>query len=261
MTCKIEKFGSYSAYYDSFFRMEEELKELPFFIKNRPDLDKKIADLEKDNVDMSLIFKSDYGIIISDVALPYQESSFFCDKWVTTEELLNLRFTHKTVVVIGLYRDFTQAKVLELINYCYANSTEVYFLIGRDFSSLTWMIGKQFIKNSFNWNKKGIFSLLNLSQFSSDEYEFFDNKDLEKKDIKNILESNEWEQLIFHGHGKEDHLNLDDYTLTGMNNNLNPEIPFAPSIGHEGHSFFKDASKAILVDEIKVKQIFFLSLL
>ncbi|NVY96771.1 hypothetical protein HU830_06330 [Lactobacillus sp. DCY120] len=259
MECEIKEYSDLNEYFTSFFKNNNNISEIPFFVDGRPDLNKKIYDLSRNNIKIQDIFKSDYGIIISNDVLPYEKSSLFCNKWITVKKLLNLNFTSKTVVVIGLYKDFTQKKVLAMINYCYSHNTEVYFLVGRDLSSLTWLIGKQFLKDYFSWNKEGMFSLLNLSGFSNNEREFFDNKDLASKNVRKILEGNEWKQLVFHGHGKEDHLNLDDYTLTGMNDSVDAQIPFAPSIGHEGQAFFKDESKAVLIDKIKVKQLFFLS--
>lgn len=231
----------------------------PIYINSRPDIEKKATYINTIDITVTDIFKSDYGVIISKEVELYQNSNLFCKKWSSPQQIEHDKILCETLVIIGLYKDFTQKKVLSLINYCYKNNIEMYFLIGRDLSSLSWLIGKQFFKNSVAWQKEGIFSLLNLKKFSNTNREIFDNKDLKNKDIKKILENNNWKQLIFHGHGKEDHLNLDDFTLTGVNESIKAKTPFAPSIGHAGQSFFKDISKAIPISNLKAKQLFFLS--
>ncbi|UQS81436.1 hypothetical protein MOO45_08070 (plasmid) [Bombilactobacillus folatiphilus] len=50
-----------------------------------------------------------------------------------------------------------------------------------------------------------------------------------------------------------------DFTLSGLNAALPYNGPFAPSVGHAGQSFFKDASKAIKTSEIQCQTFFFLS--
>lgn len=58
---------------------------------------------------------------------------------------------------------------------------------------------------------------------------------------------------------EEDHLNLADFTLSGLNDHVESIETFAPSIGHKGQSYFKDIDKAIPVNKIKSSDIYLLS--
>lgn len=256
---KIKVVNELNEYIKAFMKVSQKNSTIPVFINTeREDLQENILLFEKLNNDYSLssIFKSDYGLIISNSLLFYKESDVFCKKWC---DLDNFKFNSgKSLVILGIYEDFTQAKLLKIINYCRDQHIQINFLIGRDLPSLSWFIAKQFIQKNKPVNK-AIFSLLNLKNFGPSDWNIFGAKDLEVKNIKKELLTHYWSDLVFHGHGKEDHLNLDDFTISSLKNNLKPSIPFAPSIGHKNQSFFKDINKSILIKRVNVDRLYVLS--
>ncbi|TMR44558.1 hypothetical protein [Streptococcus pseudopneumoniae] len=204
------------------------------------------------------IYQCDAGITLSSDLEFYKNCRLFCKKWVTSlNEMINI----ENLVVIGLYKDFSQYKILTILEYCKKNNIELYILTGRDLSSLSWMIGKQFYSKSEKEVRKAVFSHKKLNEFSEtkNKWDIFDIKRLENENIKNLLEEKSWSELVFHGHGKEDHLNLADFTLHGFNKLIPQQEKFAPSWGHQGQSFFKDESKAIRISSINVETLFLLS--
>ena len=256
---KIKVVNELNEYIKEFMKISKNNSTMPVFINTeREDLKENILLFEKLNNDYSIssIFKSDYGIIISNSLLFYKESNVFCKKWC---DLDNFKFkSGKSVVILGIYEDFTQSNVLKLINYCRDQHVQINFLIGRDLSSLSWFIAKQFIQKNKPVNK-AVFSLLNLKSVGSSDWNIFGAKDLETKNIKKELLDHYWSDLVLHGHGKEDHLNLDDFTISSLKNNLKPSVPFAPSIGHKNQSFFKDINQSILIKRVNVDRLYVLS--
>ncbi len=237
----------------------KEIKKVPIFIgKKRKDLKSTIDNYFDDNIKRAPLFKTDVGLIISDEVNFYKNCSFFCEKWIHN---LNEMSDSKTLLIIGIYKDFSQKKVLDILEFCKEKEIEIFLLVGRDLSSLSWLIAKQFFYRESGKMSKAIFSHKNLSIFSekAEKWDIFDIKKLEKQNIKNILEEEIWSELAFHGHGKEDHLNLADFTLHGYNRSLVRHESFAPSWGHRGQQFFKDETKAIRISSLNVDKLFLLS--
>lgn len=204
------------------------------------------------------IYQCDAGVILSPDLDFYKNSTLFCKQWLTS---LNGIVNIENLIVIGLYKDFSQDKILNILEYCKKNGIEPYLLIGRDLTSLSWMIGKQFYSKSEEKVKKAVFSHKKLNEFSGTKsgWEIFDIKRLEHENIKSLLEKESWSKLVFHGHGKEDHLNLADFTLHGFNRLIPQKEKFAPSWGHQEQSFFKDENKAIRISSLNVETLFLLS--
>lgn len=184
-----------------------------------------------------------------------------CSQWLNSSGELYSHDQIHSLLLIGLYEDFTQANVLEILDYCRRKKISVYTLIGRDLSSLTWMIAKQFLLLYDHNLENGVFThkRINGELSNTPNWKVYDIKSLEKEDIKKILEKKHWDTIVFHGHGKEDHLNLDDFTLNGLNYAIPKKAVYAPSIGHEGQKFFKDIDKAISPNKLMARTIYFLS--
>lgn len=250
----------YSKYFNTIVLNSQDL--IPIFIApEREDLFHSVTRINDDYADYykrRSIFKCDAGITLSTDLEFYKNSDFFCKKWVTS---LNEMTNAASLLVIGLYKDFSQHKVLPILEYCKINNIKLYLLVGRDLSSLSWMIGKQFYSKCDKEARKAVFSHKKLNEFSETqkEWDIFDIKKLETENIKSILEEKSWSELIFHGHGKEDHLNLADFTLHGFNRLIPQKEKFAPSWGHRNQSFFKDESKAIRISSINVETLFLFS--
>ncbi|MBP2058710.1 hypothetical protein J2Z60_001899 [Lactobacillus colini] len=261
MSEKFTVLKSLETYITLFNNITSNHLEIPVYIDDdRRDLTENIKLSYEKSLNYSIlpIYKSDYGLVISDSVNYYEKSSIFCNKWIQLNQYACMN-SETSLVIIGLYKDFTQKKMLNIISYCQKNSIQINLLIARDKSSLSWLIAKQFIQREDIKTRKGVFSLLNLNKDTSKNWQIFGARDLDKYDIKDILLRNKWSNLILHGHGKEDHLNLNDFTLSSLKNNLKETVPFAPAIGHKNQSFFKDISKAILIKKINVDKLYILS--
>ncbi|MFH5810888.1 hypothetical protein [Companilactobacillus sp. FL22-1] len=254
----LRNFTDNHQYFESL--KESKGKYIPIRISSeRQDLLEKMKEINTNNFEFQERELCDFGYVISNEVIEYNTYPFLCKDWIDLKNISGRGLTGKSLLIIGLYKDFTQEKVLDLLNKGYKAETNIYFLLGRDLSSLSWLLAKQLIGKSVDSCRKATFSLLNLNKFSIEDWDIYGSKSLHEKNIKELVENNLWDTLVFHGHGKEDHLNLDDYTLTGLNKYINYTIPNAPAIGHKGQSFFKDANKAIDISTIKVNRLFLLS--
>ncbi|WP_326516272.1 hypothetical protein [Ligilactobacillus murinus] len=65
----------------------------------------------------------------------------------------------------------------------------MYLLLGRDLSSLSWMVSKQFLRS--NAKKCGVFSYKKLPQFKQRTvaWNLFGSQELSVENIKEILET------------------------------------------------------------------------
>lgn len=248
-------------YLKSFSQIDENTKSLPVYLSEKRKQLQGV--IEKSDQyygdDIVPIYKADYGLILSKDLSLFQKYPGFAKKWIESGEYVRKITVGSTLTVIGYYRDFNQKSILNILEMAFKKNVKVFFLVARDLSSLSWLIAKQFLR--VKWNHKGVFSHKKISDFSklSSDWNLFDINKLESNNIKKELESKQWESLIFHGHGKEDHLNLADYTLSGINDDIEKSTEFAPSIGHEGQSYFKEISKAIPVDQLRVSKLYLLS--
>ncbi len=260
MCIKIITCQDKESYFDSFHRFNKESSEVPVYIeKNREDLIPKINYFNNENFEICTVYQSNYGMIFSEEAMSYKKSSILCEKWIDSINEIEITGKFQTIVALGLYKDFSQNNVLDFIECCKQNRMELFFLLGRDLSSLTWFLAKQFFKNN-DKHPRAVFSYKNLNYFAEKEsdWKILDMNDLKSKDIKSIVEDHEWSELVFHGHGKEDHLNLADFTLCGLNDMVEKDGLFAPACGH-GKSCFKDDTKTIPLGSVKSEKIFLLS--
>lgn len=232
---------------------------IPIFInKNRIDLATIANQYTFEKFKKKNISKCDYGIIVSPEANFYSKTKLFCSSWVTSYKDI-ISDTCKTLVIVSLYKDFSQDSIRKILEFARDNLIDVYFLIGRDLCSLSWLIAKQFI--SIKTDSKGLFTYKNLNFDLTDyhQWNLYDIKNIEKNDIKYLLENKLWHQVVFHGHGKEDNLNLDEFTICGLNQQATNDTPFFPSCGFIGQSCFKDDKKTIPLNKVKAEQIYLVS--
>ncbi|UQS81437.1 hypothetical protein MOO45_08065 (plasmid) [Bombilactobacillus folatiphilus] len=70
------------------------------------------------------------------------------------------------LLVIGLFQDFTENKILELLNFADQKDINIYFLLGRDMSSLSWLVAKQFLrKKNVQQLPNGLFSHKKMNSY------------------------------------------------------------------------------------------------
>lgn len=160
------------------------------------------------------------------------------------------------VCIVGYYSDYNISKLEELQTLCFQGSFKLQYLIGRDMTSLTWLIAKQFFVSD---NIKHLIVLGNGMQI--EEYRTVKNLENENisvltiKDLKNPrtisqIENNFYKTIIFYSHGKDDHINLDDYTLCGKSFNADHISSPCSSPTCNNGTCFKDNKKLIPISNL-----------
>lgn len=200
----IEITKDISEYFDKLREIGSEPESVPVYISDdRIDIKSSISLAQQHYKGITKITTSSFGMILNDALLGFKNYNFFANKWIKQDKFDDIPYG-SAITIIGLYEDFNQISVLELLQIAKKQKINVYFLIGRDLSSLTWMIAKQFFFS--NEERKGLFTHKNLSEdfsFRNKEWSIFDIKNLKNDNIKEKIDTNGWDSLVFHGHGKK----------------------------------------------------------
>ena len=105
-------------YFEKFKDFSIDQEKIPLFIDpKREDLLKISRNLSMNDYMFKQIVKCDLGMILSREVMSYTMNADFCRKWIDTLEEMKQA---STLLIIGLYKDFTQKKVLEILEHCRA---------------------------------------------------------------------------------------------------------------------------------------------
>ncbi|MGL5021207.1 MAG: hypothetical protein ACRC5R_04225, partial [Mycoplasmatales bacterium] len=176
--------------------------------------------------------------------------------------------SNDTLLVICKYNNFNQEIVNEMIKICSEKNIHISFITGRDMQSITWLIAKQFFEINSK-NKSALLTHKRLSKgmkkrfaddFEKINYEILDVVEMgNEKIMKNIFQKN-YNKMVFHTHGKEDHLNLGNFTICGKNSHINSCVnQNRPRCGYGCGSCFKDDDKLVYANAIKADTVVLLS--
>ncbi|MED3446814.1 hypothetical protein P4483_23225 [Bacillus thuringiensis] len=238
--------------------------EIPVLIKNRNDLLNSIEQSKEIYHSCKTPNKVELGIRISspdsiEILSPFERA--FAKEWIHISEVTNLDFDRKSIVVMGLYEDFKHKKLKEFIFKCFQLNIQVSYLIGRDISSLSWLCAKQFLQKEENLDN-GLFTHRKINRKiqqdilgKAKELKIFDKPLLKKMDIQQELLEQNWGRLILHGHGKEDNINFEEYTICGRNESVVHSISILPRCGYCNQSCFKNDDKLIPLNKVKASNI------
>ncbi|MGG4169205.1 hypothetical protein ABEW00_17315 [Rossellomorea vietnamensis] len=237
---------------------------IPVFIKGRNDLEESIRLSKTLYAGRKNPNKVDVGIRLSpqgDIEMFSSLESSFADNWYELEDLIDLDLENKSVVVMGLYKDFKYDNLKRFIFKCYQEKVQVSYLIGRDTSSLSWLCAKQFLKESKGMDN-GLVTHRKINQSLkteminiAEELLIYDKAIVKKHDMQLELLENNWSKLILHGHGKEDNINFEDYTICGRNDEVVNQHNIFPRCGYCEQSCFKDDQKLIPLNRVKAANV------
>jgi hypothetical protein len=233
---------------------------VPVWLPSRSDLlvaTKSASDLY-DGVAPRPADEADLGIIVGDtsmISLPLVTP--FARHWIHLASLDRIEIPDdvQALLVVGLYRDLTSTGVRALTSAAFRRpDLTVGFLSGRDAESLSWFIAKQWLQPINSGLPIGWFSTQSQPPESS-AIDGFGPKQLANTNLNQVLLGSPWRRLTLQGHGKDDVINLDDYTICG----LNPYVPTTPGRQRPrcGYGFgcFKDESKLIRIDTVRAVEV------
>ncbi|SHF88033.1 hypothetical protein [Streptoalloteichus hindustanus] len=170
-------------------------------------------------------------------------------------DLAALRREAGELLVVGVYDQLRLDPVRELLLASYRCPTGgPSFLSGRDVPSLSWHLAKQYAAPSAAVSAVGVFTDTDRPP-RTDEVLVFDDRDFERRDIQAEILDRSWRRVVFQGHGKDDSINLGEFTICG----LNPGVPPSPDLlrprcGY-GLSCYKPEDKLVPLRNVRATEV------
>jgi hypothetical protein len=174
-----------------------------------------------------------------------------------------------SLALVCLYKDFTFERVGEILIRAYEKEINVSVLLGRDLASLSFFVAKQFLTLNTIEKTGLLFSHARMSESTKNEfrnltkklmYTIITEKDMQNFDLITCFDNNTYNRVIINTHGKEDHVNLGDYTLCGRNQACSHTDGLGrPRCGYGEKKCFKLDKKVIDIKQVKCEELFLLS--
>ncbi|MEU7164426.1 hypothetical protein AB0A70_07240 [Streptomyces morookaense] len=131
-----------------------------------------------------------------------------------------------SLLVVGCYDRITLAPVRDLLLATYRGTERALTLLsGRDDVSLAWNAAKQYASPAPGVDALGLFTDTDRPPHPNG-VRVYDDRDFERTDIQAEILGTRWRRVVFQGHGKDDSVNLGEFTVCG----LNPAAPAAPGL-------------------------------
>ncbi|MEU2873267.1 hypothetical protein ABZ769_29380 [Streptomyces olivoreticuli] len=151
-------------------------------------------------------------------------------RWVAEEKLGDgTGFHHRhpgTLLVVGSYDRLNLSPVRALLLAGHRGRERALTLLsGRDGISVAWHVAKQYACPDAGVEALGLFTDTDRPPHLPG-VRVFDDRDFERADIQAEILGTRWRSVVFQGHGKDDSVNLGEFTICG----LNPAVPAVPGL-------------------------------
>jgi hypothetical protein len=232
---------------------------IPTWIGARADLVQSVRLASRLYESVRLAPPADIGVWLGD--LPAALRSFsapFARRWTSIGDLFDLlrQSPDSRVLIAGLYDDLNWKNIRSLLVASPHDSrSRLGFLTGRDTASLCWMMAKQWAQVGADVREIGFFSSVDKPASSAPHLSSYGEQDCDDQDIQKIILSRPWRRVLFQGHGKDDSINLGDFTICGRNEHV-PAGPgtLYPRCGY-GWPCYKDESKLVPLRLVEAAEI------
>ncbi|MFJ2398389.1 hypothetical protein ACIOTI_37425 [Streptomyces sp. NPDC087843] len=119
-----------------------------------------------------------------------------------------------SVLLVGTYAHLRADAVQHTLDAAHAAGRPLSLLTGRDVHSLSWMAAKQYARVTAN-APVGVLSELDTAAPAPQADVWLGAGDVHRLDVQQIALGRVWRRVLFHGNGKDDQLNLGQFTLCG----------------------------------------------
>jgi len=195
---------------------------VPVRTTGRPDIEQSVAAAEELYgasqaplpVARGYLFDADLPAALTEFVRP------LADHWLSDDEFLDEKQrwagTDGALLLVGTYPNLQSDPFRTLIFDTYETERDLSILSGRDATSLWWNVAKQFAVVRSDVDRGGLFTSTDRLD-SNDAVEVFDEDRLDEEDIQQQVLDHRWRWIAFQGHGKDDSINLSDFTVCGLN--------------------------------------------
>jgi hypothetical protein len=122
-----------------------------------------------------------------------------------------------SLLIAGLYEHLTVDTIWPLLRAAERRpDVRLRILTGRDAASLAWFTAKQYVRKARDVQELGMFTAVDRG-LSRSGIHLLDARGMETADVRSEILGTRWSRLLLQGHGKDDSLNLADYTICGLN--------------------------------------------
>ena len=161
----------------------------------------------------------------------------------------------RSLLIAGLYEHFTANTIWPLVRTVARRpNVRLTFLTGRDAASLAWFTAKQYVQTSPDVRELGLYTVLDRGLTRSGIH-VRDERGMETADVKSEMLGTRWRRLFLQGHGKDDSLNLAEFTICGLNETADRDRDLvAPICAFTSHCYKPD-DKVIQLREVRAAEI------
>lgn len=119
-----------------------------------------------------------------------------------------------SVLVVGTYAEVTASALQGLVERCHAQGRDLILLTGRDVHTLSWVVAKQYGR-AMPDGADGVFSEHD-DRTPAPGVHWFGAEEVRHEDVQGLALGRVWRRLMLHGNGKDDQLNLGQFTVCGL---------------------------------------------
>ncbi|RAG84065.1 hypothetical protein DN069_18645 [Streptacidiphilus pinicola] len=128
-----------------------------------------------------------------------------------------------SVLLVGTYAALSSDRVRRVLESAHRDGRDVSVLTGRDVHSLSWTTAKQYGQAPAG-APTGVFTDNDSRPRVPGDAVWLGPEDIAQRDVQDLILSGRWGRLLFNGHGRDDNLNLGQFTLCGRS----PAVERAP---------------------------------
>lgn len=256
--------NSYAAAVDEFLAAPSP-ESVPVWIRERADLVDSVARADSLYAGVSRPSARTYGVLLKPETLPAGLVSLLtpcASNWVDLSEVATMldqlgeedadRSGTHSVVIAGLYENFTVNLLWPVLRAAgHRPNVRVSLLTGRDIASLAWLTAKQYVRPAPDVGEVGFFTSTD-HKLARRGIHLRDKQGVQTEGIKSEILGTRWRRIFLQGHGKDDSLNLAEFTICGLNEAVrrNPTL-LAPLCAHASKpTCYKPVDKLIPMREV-----------
>ncbi|MEU6983124.1 hypothetical protein ABZ946_06835 [Streptomyces sp. NPDC046324] len=263
----LDDAGSYAAAVDEFLAADAPVS-VPVWTGGRADLAASAERAATLYGEVTRPAARTYGVVLRPESLPAGLHALIAPcalTWLDQEELApalldrlapeeNGRTEPYSLLIAGLYEHFTVDLIWPLVRAASRRpDVRLSFLTGRDAASLAWFTAKQYVAPAPDVHELGLFTGVDRG-LTRDGIHLRNEGEVGTTDVRSEILGTRWRRLMIQGHGKDDSINLAEYTLCGLNETVGRNLAMVAPICATS-TCYKPVDKLIQLRDVRAAEI------